>query len=247
MNTFLFALKKELYKLTHKKKYIVFILIGAAVSLIRWGGSALITRLTDGYVTMKTNMTLEMLPFAVEILIPIIMFIAAADLFTHEYSADTLKMCLLQPITRFKLLTAKAAAVVITGAASLLIMYIVNMIIQLLSGGSIAQAPVTLAAYIIDILPLIGVAFLGILINVCLKGSASSMLLCLAVYAVMKYMGLYVAGSESFLFTASAKLHVMILGQALPMHILMYKMGILFGSILILYPVSYIIFDKKNV
>lgn len=247
MNTFLFALKKELYKLIHKKKYIVFILIGAAVSLIRWGGSALITRITEGHIVVKTNMTLEMLPFAVEILIPIIMFAAAADLFTHEYSADTLKMCLMQPVTRFKLLTAKAAAVVITGAVSLLVMYVANMVIQLISGGSLSQAPITLAAYLIDIIPLIGVAFLGILINVCLKGSASSMLLCLAVYGIMKYMGLYVAGSESFLFTANAKLHVMILGQTLPLRILMYKMGILFGSILILYSISYIIFDRKNV
>lgn len=161
MNTFLFALKKELYKLIHKKKYIVFILIGAAVSLIRWGGSALITRITEGHIVVKTNMTLEMLPFAVEILIPIIMFAAAADLFTHEYSADTLKMCLLQPVTRFKLLTAKAAAVMITGAVSLLVMYAANMLIQLISGGSLSQAPVTLAAYLIDIIPLIGVAFFG--------------------------------------------------------------------------------------
>ncbi len=247
MNRTLFALKKELFKLAHRKKYIVFILIGAAVSMVRWGGSALIARITDGQIAVKTNMTLEMLPFAVEVLVPIIMFIAAADLFTHEFSADTLKMCMMQPVSRFKLLTAKAAAVVITGAASLMVMYIVNIVIQLLSGGSLAQAPVTLLAYIIDILPLIGIAFLGILINVCLKGSASAMLLCLAVYAAMKYLGLYVAGSESFLFTASAKLHIMILGQALPMRILMYKMGILFGSILILYSLSYIIFDKKNV
>ena len=87
----------------------MFILIGVAVSFIRWGGSALITRITEGHIVVKTNMTLEMLPFAVEILIPIIMFAAAAgSFFTHEYSADTLKMCLMQPVTRFKLLSRKS-------------------------------------------------------------------------------------------------------------------------------------------
>ena len=40
-------------------------------------------------------------------------------------------------------------------------MYVANMVIQMISGGSLSQAPVTLAAYLIDIIPLIGVAFWG--------------------------------------------------------------------------------------
>lgn len=247
MNTFTFALKKELFKLAHRKKYLVFIILGALVSIGRWGGTALIAKLSLGQVVVKSNIALEMLPFAVEILIPIIMFIAISDLFTHEYSSDTLKLSLLQPITRFKLLSAKAAAVIILGGISLIAMYIINIIVQLISGGSVTNGLVTFAAYIIDIIPLIGIAFLGILVNVSLKGSTSATLLSLAIYGIMKYMGLYVSGTESFLFTASAKLHQLILGQAVPIHILMYKFGILAGSILILYSLSYIIFDRKNV
>ncbi len=247
MKRFAFALQKELTKLAHHKKYIVLIVLGILVSVIRRGGAALVARLSEGYVSVKANMPLEMLPFAVEILVPVIMFIAVSDLLTHEQSEDTLKACLMQPVSRFKLLTAKAAAVVILGAVSLMIMYVANTALHLLSGGAVSGVGSALAAYLIDIIPLIGVAFLGIFINVCLKGPTSATLLSLAMYALMKYMGLYVAGSESFLFTAGAKLHVMLLGSTLPFHVLLNKAGILLGSILILYSLSYIIFEKKNV
>lgn len=247
MSNFMFALKKELFKLVHKRKYIVLTIIGVLISLGRWGGSALIAKLSNGYVNIKANIGLEMLPFAVEILIPVIIFMAVSDLFTHEYSSDTLKMSLLQPVSRFKLLSAKAAAVLVMSAVILLIMYVVNTAIQIFSGGNSNNTLITLAAYIIDIIPLIGVAFLGVLINVSLKGPTSATLLSLAVYGVMKYMGLYVSGADSFLFTASAKLHIMLLGQPLPLHVIMYKFGILAGSILILYSLSYIIFERKTI
>lgn len=247
MKNFSFALKKELTKLIHKKKYIVLLVLGLLFTLIRWGGAALISRISHGEVVLRTNITMEMLPFVVEVMIPIIIFVAASDLFTHEFSSDTMKACIMQPVTRFKLLTAKASAIMIFASGCVLVTYIVNTVIQLLSGGTIEQAPITLAAYLIDIIPLIGIAFLGITVNTLLRSSATSTLLSIAIYALMKYMGLYVAGAESFLFTAGAKLHLMILGTPLPFHILLYKFGILFGSILILYSISYIIFDKKNV
>ena len=71
MSNFIFALRKELFKLIHKRKYIVLTIIGVLISLGRWGGSALIAKLSNGYVNIKANIGLEMLPFAVEILIPV--------------------------------------------------------------------------------------------------------------------------------------------------------------------------------
>ncbi len=247
MKSFTFAMQKELLKLVCRKKYAILTVIGILVSVIRCGGAALITRLSQGAVSVKTNLPLEMLPFAVEILVPIIILIAASELFCNEYSNDTMKACLIQPLDRFKVLSAKAAAIVILGAASLLVMYIANTVIHLVSGGTFANAGYAFAAYVIDIIPLIGIAFLGILVNVCLNGPTAATLLSLAVYAAMKYIGLYVSGTQSFLFTAGAKLHIMLLGKTLPFNILLSKIGILAGSILILYSLSYIIFDRKNI
>ena len=245
MKNFTFALEKELFKLLHRKKYFVLIIFGALFSIMRYGGQLLISRLSEGNVSLKTNIALEMLPFAVEILVPIIIFIAISDLFTHEYSSDTMKICLTQPLSRFGILSAKTVAALLLGSIALIVMFIVNSIIQIVSGATLSRIAITFAAYVIDIIPLIGIACMGVLINVCLKSPVSATLLSIALYALMKYAGLYVSGSEAFLFTSLAKLHIMFLGQALPFHVIMSKLGILFGSILILYSSSYIIFEKR--
>lgn len=246
MSALKFAYEKELFKLLHCKKYYVFTIIGILISVIRFGGAVLVARLSKGTLNIRSSIAMEMLPVAVEIIVPIILFIAVSDLFTHEFSADTMKSCLMQPLTRFKLLSVKAAAALTIGAGSLIAMYIVNIVIQSLNGASIANAPIILLAYIIDIIPLIGIVFLGIIINVLLKSPASATLLSLAVYAVMKYAGLYVSGADAFLFTSIAKLHALMIGTPLPFGMMICKLGILFGSIMILYSVSYIIFEKRN-
>ena len=247
MSQFMLTLNNELYKLRHKKKYYVMLVIGAAVCALRWGGTALISKLTGGQVVIKSNIVIEMLPLFAELIIPIMMIMAAADLISGEYAADTIKADLLRPVTRFKLLLAKSAAVTILGAAALTAFYVICAVIQLLCVGSADNLGITLAAYIIDIVPLAGVALLAVLVNVCVNNPSGAVLLSLAVYAVMKYMGYYIAGSESFLFTSYAKWHTLFLGTALPLNVILYKIGIVFGSILILFSVSYIIFDNKDI
>ncbi len=247
LNSFIFALRKELYKLLHKKKYFVFIMLGAAVSIIRCTASAFISRAVGGNFRTGLNVPMEMLPFAADILVPFIVFLAAGDLLTHEYASDTIKMCLIQPLSRFKVLTAKAAAVFITGSGVFLSMFIINTLIQLITGGSLRTLHLSFAAYMIDIIPIAGIVSLGFFVNTALKGPVSSILLSIAMYAAMKYAGIYVSGASAYLFTSVAKLHTILLGHALPLNIILCKFGILAGSILILYSLSYIMFERKNI
>lgn len=247
MSAYLFAMQKEIYKIAHRRKYFVMLILGAAVCALRWGGAALMAKITGGVVVIKSNMTIEMLPFVVDIFIPIVIFMAVTDLFSGEYAADTLKACLMKPVTRFKLLSAKISAVSILAGVMLIAMYVVCMIVQFVSGSPINQWGMTLAAYVIDFVPLVGVVLLAVLINVCINSTSAAMLLMLAVYVVMKYFGGYVAGAESFLFTAYSKWHSLFLGVGLPLNVLIHKIGILFGSMLILFSVSYIIFDRKDI
>lgn len=241
------AIQNELYKLIHKKKYIVMLVLGMLVCLIRWGGSALIAKISGGSVVLKSNMTLEMLPFVIEILVPVIIFMAVTDLFCSEISDDTMKTCLLKPFTRLKVMTAKASAAWILGSVSAVLMFVICAVVQIMSGSSIKDIGLTFTAYLLDIIPLIGIVLLGVFINVCLKNPSAVMLLLLVIYAVMKYMGAYVAGSDSFLFTSYAKWHNLFLGAGMPFNVIIYKIGILAGSILILFSFSYIIFDRKDI
>lgn len=247
MSRFMFAYKKECFKLLHRKKYIVLVILGALVSIVRYGGTALFARLSEDSLKLTSRLSLEMLPFAVEILAPIVILFAVCDLFASELAGDTMKVCLLQPVSRFRLLSAKALAALSAGAASLLVMFIVNLIIQVIAGNGFSGIVTAFLAYLIDIVPLVGIVFLGITVNLLVSAPAGAAVCSLAVYALMKYLGLYTATANTLLFTAAAKLHQMLLGHVLPFGALMCRLGILFGSILILYSISYIILDKKNI
>ena len=126
-------------------------------------------------------------------------------------------------------------------------MFVVNLIIQIIAGNGFSGIGTAFLSYLIDIVPLVGIVFLGITVNLLIGAPAGAAVCSLVIYAAMKYLGLYTAAANTLLFTAAAKLHQMLLGHTLPFSALMYRMGILFGSILILYSVSYIIFDKKNI
>lgn len=244
----MFAYKKELLKLSRKKKIYVFTILTILAAMLRYGGNILIRKISDGQLQLRTNIAMEFLPFAVEIVVPIIILTAAADLFAHESAEGTLKACLLQPVNRFKLLTAKAGAILTAGVASLMVIFAATTIITLIGGGVGASGIATaLAAYLIDILPLIGIVFLGVFINTLVGNAAMSTLVSLGAYAALKYLGLYVSHAGAALFTASALLHRSLLGVGLPLHIIIYKFGILFGSIAILYALSFMIFDKKSI
>lgn len=245
MNTLILNTKNEFYKLISKKKYLVILIIGAIVCAVRVGGTLLISKISHGMVNVKSNMVMEMLPLCTDILIPLITFMAVTDLFSSEVQEDNIKAVLLCPVSRFKVMTSKALAVLSLGAVYMAAYFIVCAVFQSLSGTKFPAAH-TAAAYLIDIIPVIALIFMAVLINMISKSPSLAMLLCIGIYAVFKYMNYFVTPFGQLIFTAYSQWHKLWLGATLPLGAMISKVGILFGSILTLYTISYIIFDRKD-
>lgn len=246
MKALILNTKSELQKLLTKKKYIVITILGAVICILRLGGNVLVSKISGGEVVIKSNLIMEMLGFIVDILVPLIIFMAVTDLFASETQEDTLKASLMRPLTRFKVMTSKSLAAFITGCAAMLAMFVICFIIQLVSGNSLANVPVTFAAYLIDMLPIIALVAMAVFINMISKSPTLAMLLCIVVYIFFKYLNFYVSPFGQMIFTAYSQWHKIWIGSLLPFGALSAKIGILFGSVLILYTLSYIIFDKKD-
>jgi ABC-2 type transport system permease protein len=239
--------KCELTKLLLKKKYIAITAIGAIICVLRLGGSVLVAKLSGGELVIKSNLIMEMIGFVTQILVPLVVFMAVTDLFASEIQEDTMKAVLMRPITRFKVMTSKALAVLVLSCLVMLAIFAVCFVIQLLSGNSLANAPITLAAYLIDMLPIIALISMAIFINVISKSSTSAMFLCIVAYVAFVYMNMYVSPLGQMFFTAYLQWHKLWLGNIIPIKAMMTNVGILFGSVLIFYVASYIIFDKKDI
>lgn len=246
MNQLTKGIKRELKKLFIKKKYIIISILAALVCILRIGSSMLLEKLSQGTVVLRTNLTLEMLPFFVDALIPLIVFMAITDLFSGEVQEDTMKSSLTLPLSRFKVMLSKSLAAFFLGCLVMLFMFAICLVLQIISGSGTEQVLPSLTAYIIDMIPIFATVSLALLINLIAKSPTLSMLVCIAAYIFFKYLNWYVSPLGQIIFTAYTQWHRLFIGSLLPFSSLMPKIGILSGSILILYTLSYIIFEKKD-
>lgn len=247
MRALFLSTKNELTKLLIRKKYLVITILGALVCVLRLGGGVLIAKVSGGEVVIKSNLIMEMIGFVMDILVPLVVFMAVCDLFSNEIQDDTMKASLMRPLTRFKVLTSKSLAAFILGCIVTMAMFIICFAVQIISGNSLAAAPQTFAAYITDMIPVFALVLLAVLINMAAKGPTLSMLLCIVVYVLFKYLNYYVSPLGQMIFTAYSQWHKIWIGSSLPIGALVPKICILLGSVLILYTSSYIMFDRKDI
>lgn len=246
MKSLILSTKSEFRKLLINKKYIVLTILGAVICLLRLGLNILVAKLSDGEVAIKSNLIMEMLGFVIEILVPLIIFMAVTDLFASEAQENTLKASLLRPVTRFKVMTSKAVAVYALACVVTLVMFVICSVMQIVSGNSIGVIGVSFMAYVLDLIPLFGIVTLALFINVISKSPTLAMLMCIVVYVFFKYLNYFVSPMGQLVFTAYSQWHKLWIGSLLPFGAMLSKVGILFGSVLILYTLSYIIFDRKD-
>ena len=247
MKAFMTNTKTELYKLLCKKKYTVLTVLGALIGLLVLGSYALVAHLSNGEIQVKANLMMSMLRFVTDILVPLVVFMAVTDLFASEVQEDTFKAALTRPATRFKVMSAKAFAAFLIGCFSALSVFVLSCIFQLLfTGGGLNNIPFALASYLIDMIPVTALVSMALLINMLAKTPTFSLLMCIAVYVVFKCLNLYVSPIGQMIFTAYSGWHKIWLGTLQPFGSMLPKICILFGSVLILYSLSYIIFDRED-
>ena len=158
-----------------------------------------------------------------------------------------MKASLLRPLTRFKVMTSKSLAVFVLGCMVTLAMFVISLIVQIVSGNSLRSVPITFAAYLINMIPLIAIVSMALLIKYDFKKARRfNAFYVLVVYVFFKYLNYYITPVGQMVFTAYSQWHKIWIGNVLPFTALISKMEFLFGSILILYTLSYIIFDSKD-
>jgi len=107
-------LKNEIYKLLKKKKIYIFMVIITVMTLI----PIIISKFDNGSLVFKVNtLPLENLAWSTEMIIPIFISILVADMITNEYREGTMKLSLVNGVSRTNLLFSKILTLilVITG------------------------------------------------------------------------------------------------------------------------------------
>lgn len=238
----------ELQKLAARKKYIVFFLIEVAICVLNVLLKLLVSKIANGAFQISIqNMAMGMQSFFLQIWIPLIVFLASADLFGTEFQDSSIKAVLCRPISRFKVYLSKLSAVFAVGVICLFGVFVTSMILEGITVGSIAGFGTALGAYLLDCLPLLVLVLMAALINQFGKSATVSMFLCIIVYMVLQIGGIFIPQLSGLLFTGYLQWHNIWLGTTLPFGTVIGKIALLLGYGLVFFSGGNFLFLRREV
>lgn len=138
MEQFRANLCNELFKLSKRKKYLVFLILGSLICVASALRVLIINYLTDGEVSRQAilgGLMTSNLPFVLLLFLPLMAIMAAGDLFVGEQADHTIRFSLMRPVGKGKLFFSKAAAVFLLCAFDLGVLYLVSTVAQVALGG----------------------------------------------------------------------------------------------------------------
>ena len=249
MQPFVANLKNELFKLSRRKKYIVFLILGALVCV----GSALRVLAADLILDealprelLVGGLTGENLLFLLLLFLPLMALMGCCDLFAGEQADHTLRFSLMRPVGKGKLFFSKAAAVFLLCLFDLVVLLAVSAAAQLIMGGGSKGVARSVASGLLDLVPLAVLILFFCLVNQLVKGSGLAVLVCLAVYVALVVVGTYVPAAGGLLFTGYLRWHNLWVGVTLPFKAMLTRIGILAGYGLVFGSCGYLLFDRKE-
>ena len=237
----------ELQKLWVKKKYIVFLIIEVAICALVVFVQTLISRASNGIFPLRAmSLSMTVITFFIEVLIPLIVFMAATDLFCTEFQDKTMRAVIVRPISKFKIYLSKVLAVTILASLNIIAVFLVTNLLEATVVGEINNFWHSFGAYFLNILPMFIVVLMAVLLNQTVNGSTLAMFICIIAYAALKLSVFFIPQLGGLLFTGYMQWHKLWLGQMLPAGALFSKIALLFGYIIVFLSGGYYLFDKRE-
>lgn len=248
MKQFFACFANEWTKLICKKKYWVLLILGVYVGLGVTLCKILLGKITHGSVNFSfLSSAMSLAGLFLNFWIPLVSVMAVCDLFATEYQDLTIKATLLRPIHRFKVYTAKIAAVAALALLYMLVLPITAGMMDIICGGTGNNFFYAVSAYLIDWIPMIVVILMAVFINQLQKGSTMTMFLCIILYILLYVGGILVPNLSGLLFTGYLSWHSLWLGHLLPFGAMLSKVGLLVGYGMVFFCGGYLIFLHREV
>ena len=249
MQPFLANLSNELFKLRKRKKYLVFLILGALVCV----GSAF--RVLLAGLVLDEEIPREVLLgglagqnlwFLLLTFLPLMAIMGCCDLFAGEQADHTIRFSLMRPVGKGKLFFSKALAVFLLCLFDLAVLLCVSILAQVIPGGGGAGILRCLVSCLLDLIPLAVLILFFCLLNQAFRGSGLAVLVCLVAYTALVLVGTYVPAAGGLLFTGYLRWHNLWVGVILPFRALLPRIGILAGYGLVFACCGCLLFERKE-
>ncbi|MFT8349714.1 ABC transporter permease [Clostridium saccharoperbutylacetonicum] len=234
----------ESTKLFSRNKYKrLLICIGILVILI-----VLFDNFTKGYSNVSlSNPPLNILSILNIALIPIISYMAAADLFTLEYKNGSIKAILTRPISRKNIIITKMLSILIYEMSILFTAFILSSILGIVLGKTqILSIPKIFLAYFMSIFPIIPNIFFSILISQFSKNGFSTIMLSILIFIILFLSSILIPSISSMIFISYVNWYKIFMGVQVSIKMVAEVIGLFVIYSLIFFYGAYVIFKVRE-
>jgi ABC-2 type transport system permease protein len=233
-----------------KKKSVFFLVLSALIPI---AGAALIAGFQNklGIASITAaDYPIMILGLFTSFILPLFVFMAAADSFAGEASANTLKITLLRPISRFKIYASKHISLGIytvlylaaAGIASVLSGLLFSVKTGLTQG--ILDA---LLAYSVAAIPFIALTCIAVLIAQFTRSGSGALIICIFAYLAVKATAFFLPQVSLYSLTSYTDWHVLWLSSSAAIGKLTSIFMFMAACSILCFTAGFYFFEKKEV
>lgn len=250
MDGFKATLLNEVVKLVKKKKMLAAVIFSVLAVLT---GQLAVTSIKHGLglrVVGSTEFPLVVLSLITYTILPLFATFVAIDMFNGEFTANTMKLTLLRPVTRFNVFCAKVANLALFIAANLILV----MILSLLAGFMFNMTAVSfmgiwrvILSYGATFLPVFVFALLVVCLGNVLRGGLAVFFLSVVAFVVLWVLGAVFSAYSSFFITSMFDWYTLWISDTLNWSKILRQTLILSGCGIMLFTAGFYLFDRKEI
>jgi len=251
VTAFVASYRNEWHKLMRRKKYLVFLYIGAGLCLL-WTG---LGQLISNFFSYRGGLSLSLAPTPMgalgvflQILVPFLMFMGITDLLTVEGADNTMKAMICRPVERWKLYASKILAVVTYAAVYLAFVFIVCAVLNQLFGNplGVADLLIALVSYALTFVPLTILACFAALVALWGRSGTLTMFLLLLSYLLLNVLPWFFPVLSEMLFTSYLSWYRLWIGALPGASKLIHMLLIVLGYGTVFFTAGSLVFDRKE-
>lgn len=244
MNMIYAGVRNEFAKLLHLTKYKVLLVLLGLFCI----GAGLAGHLAKGFIGLSlSNTSIAVLPVITGVLLPLIISLAVADLFTAEQESGSIKALITRPVSRINIFTSKILTVVLYVIIALMLCLVISLVWSvLINGASFMTVIEAIISYAVSILPMVPYVLFAVMISQLCKNSSSTVMLTIFGYITVTGLGILLSGISPMVFTSYSGWYKLFIGAAMPITHILNATALLIAYSLIFYAAGTWAFEKRE-
>ncbi len=249
MGTFKAAVINEIIKIYKKKKVIVAVIISLFAIVM---GQLMVTVVNTGFglrAVSGTQFPILVLSLFSRTILPFFTTLVVIDVFSGEFSHNTMKITMTRPITRIKLFTAKVSAVAFFVLVNLIIVMLLSMLAGILfNSDSITAMGVfrVLLAYIVTLIPVVAFALIIVFLANIFKSGTTVFFISVIIFIAFNAITIAFPRYSSLFITSMFDWHSLWNVNTFQISKILREFFIILGCAIMFYTAGYYLFDKRD-